>query len=136
MIYSTNKQRGNAGLSLAIAYYGCNDYTVSIPLNDTQDYDLIVDKNGDLLKVQVKFVSYKDKYGAYQANLKSSGGTKGAIYKTVKDTNIDIVFIVCSDKTLYEIPISEIENSSSLNLRKEPSRYSNAKDYSKFIVTI
>ena len=45
MIFESNKQKGNAGLGIAVAYYSSNGYTVSIPLNDTQDYDLIVDKN-------------------------------------------------------------------------------------------
>ena len=45
MIFKSNKEKGNAGLGIALAYYSTNGYTVSIPLNDTQDYDLIVDKN-------------------------------------------------------------------------------------------
>ena len=32
----TNKERGRAGLCLAIAYFGANGYTVSLPINDTQ----------------------------------------------------------------------------------------------------
>lgn len=44
MIFNTNKEKGNAALGLAIAYFSSNGYTVSIPLNDTQDYDLIVEK--------------------------------------------------------------------------------------------
>lgn len=46
MIIETNKDKGRAGLSLAIAYFGTNGYTVSLPINDTQWYDLIVEKNG------------------------------------------------------------------------------------------
>lgn len=45
MKIDTNKEKGNAGLSLGIAYFGSNGYTVSIPLNDTQWYDLIVEKD-------------------------------------------------------------------------------------------
>ena len=41
----TNKQRGNCGLGIAIGYFSTNGYTVSIPLNDTQDYDLLIDKD-------------------------------------------------------------------------------------------
>ena len=44
MYFSTNKEKCNTGLGIAIAYYTSNGYTVSTPLNDTQDYDLIVDK--------------------------------------------------------------------------------------------
>lgn len=46
MIYETNKDKGRAGLSMAIAYFGCNGYTISVPLNDTQWYDLIIEKDG------------------------------------------------------------------------------------------
>lgn len=45
MIFNTNKDKGRAGISAAIAYYGMNGYTVSIPLNDTQDYDLVIEKD-------------------------------------------------------------------------------------------
>ena len=45
MLFETNREKGRAGMSLAIAYFGSNGYTVSIPLNDTQWYDLIVEKD-------------------------------------------------------------------------------------------
>ena len=48
MKFATNKEKGNTGLGIAIAYYSSNGYTVSIPLNDTQDYDLIIDKNNNI----------------------------------------------------------------------------------------
>ena len=38
MKFGTNKEKGNSGLGMAIAYFSANGYTVSIPLNDTQDY--------------------------------------------------------------------------------------------------
>ena len=48
MNFNTNKETGNTGLGVAIAYYISNWYIVSIPLNDTQDYDLIVEKDNKL----------------------------------------------------------------------------------------
>ena len=62
--------------------FSTNDYVVSIPLNDTQDYDLIVEKNGILQRVQVKATGCIGKGGNYQVALKSCGGTKGKTYKT------------------------------------------------------
>ena len=62
MKFNSNKEKGNTGLGIAIAYYSANGYTVSIPLNDTQDYDLIVDKDNILKKIQVKATSCKTKY--------------------------------------------------------------------------
>ena len=116
MIFKSNKEKGNAGLGIAIAYYSANGYTVSIPLNDTQDYDLIVDKNNVLKKVQVKATSCKTKYNKYQVALKSCGGTKGETYKTIIDTKIDEVFVVTDTMEMFIIPIEEIKNNTTLNL--------------------
>ena len=114
----TNKEIGNASLGTAIGFFTNAGYTVSIPLNDTQDYDLLVDFDGIIKKVQVKGTSFKTNYGIYQVSLKSSGGTKGKIYKTIKNTDIDLVFIATDTGTMYLIPKSIIKNTSSLNLNE------------------
>ena len=82
MKFSSNKEKGNSGLGMAIAYFSSNGYVVSIPLNDTQDYDLVIEKDGKLAKVQVKATGCKTKNNIYQLSLKSCGGTKGKEYKT------------------------------------------------------
>ena len=79
MIFSDNKEKGNAGLGFAIAYFSSNGYTVSIPLNDTQDYDLVIEKNNIIKTVQVKATGCKTKYNVYQVALKSCGGTSNTI---------------------------------------------------------
>ena len=123
MKFSTNKEKGNTGLGIAIAYYTSNGYIVSIPLNDTQDYDLIVEKDNKLKRVQVKSTSCQSKYGIYQVALKSCGGTKGKIYKTVINTNIEEVFVLTGDFSMYIVPITEINNRSSLNMGERYLKY-------------
>ena len=123
MNFKTNKEKGNTSLGVAIAYYSSNGYTVSIPLNDTQDYDLIVDKENKLKKVQVKSTACKTKYGNYQVALKSCGGTKGRTYKTVIDTNIDELFIFTENLDIYIIPIEEIKNKATLNICEKYNKY-------------
>ena len=123
MKFKTNKEKGNTGLGIAIAYYSANGYTVSIPLNDTQDYDLIVDRDNVLKKVQVKATSCKTKYDKYQVALKSCGGTKGKTYKTVIETNIDELFIVTDTMNIFIIPIEVIKNKSTINLCEKYEKY-------------
>lgn len=123
MELKTNKEKGNTGLGIAIAYYTSNGYTVSIPLNDTQDYDLIVDKANKIIKVQVKFTSCMTKYRVYQVALKSCGGTSGRTYKTVIDTNVDELFIVTDNIDIYIVPIKEIQNKATLNLCDKYEKY-------------
>lgn len=139
MVIKNNKDKGNAGMSLAIAYFGCNGFIVSIPLNDTQDYDLIIDSDLGLKKVQVKFTDFKNKAGNYVANLRSAGGTKGAVYSRVIDLKVDFLFVVCSDKTMYMIPLEDLTCTNSIVLNKlnqKRNKNQNTKDYSTFIVEI
>ena len=116
MYFSTNKEKGRSSLGIAIGYFSINGYTVSIPLNDTQDYDLIIEKDGKIETVQVKSTDCKTKYGVYQVALKSSGGTKGKSYKTVVDTKVDKLVIITKELNIYIIPIKDIKNKSTLNL--------------------
>ena len=116
MYFNTNKQKGNCGLGMAIAYFSTKGYTVSIPLNDTQDYDLIVEKNGILQRVQVKATGCIGKGGNYQVALKSCGGTKGKTYKTVIETGVELIFILTEIREMYLIPKNQIVNSSTLSL--------------------
>lgn len=123
MIDMTNKQRENCGLGIAIGYFSTNGYTVSIPLNDTQDYDLLIDKDNKIKSVQVKYTTCKTKYGNYQVALKSCGGTKGTTYKTVVDTNVDFLFIATNQLDMYLIPKEEVTNKSTLNLCDKYEKY-------------
>lgn len=123
MNFNSNKEKGNTGLGMAIAYFTANSYIVSIPLNDTQDYDLLVDKEGVVSKIQVKATGCKTKNNIYQVSLKSCGGTKGKEYKTIINTDVDYLFIVNTELRMYLIPKIEIHNKSTINLGKKLDKY-------------
>lgn len=128
MLFGTNKEKGNAGMAMAIAYFGANGYTVSIPLNDTQDYDLIVDNNSCLQKVQVKASGAVQASGSYEVSLVNTGGTRGEIYGRVCESSVDLVFILTEDKAMYLIPIEELRDN------RKSVKVSKTNNYSKFLV--
>ena len=80
MLFETNQDKGRAGISAAIGYFGTHGYTVSIPLNDTQGYDLIVDDGKKLMKISCKATGSRSKSGASIVSLRNCGGTNGAVY--------------------------------------------------------
>jgi len=123
MVVNTNRDRGNAGLALAISYYGANGYTVSIPLNDTQDYDLLIDNGVSISKVQAKFSKQRSEHGVQKVPLRSSGGTNGGVYKTLIDTNIDILFCSNPNMEMWAIPKSELTQRNVLNLGEKYHKY-------------
>lgn len=116
--FSTYSRQGNVGVAYAIAYYSKLGYTISIPLTDTQDYDLVVDTGNTLLKVQVKTTTYKKENGIYQLNLKVNGGNRSGIgkTKTFDQNNCDLVFAMTEQFDFYSIPKSEISATSSISL--------------------
>ena len=73
------KQTGRTGLSMAITYFTLQGYTVSLPMNDTQWYDLIVEKDDNFFTVQCKATQTDDN----TISLRSKGGTKGVTYDNI-----------------------------------------------------
>ena len=128
LIVNTNKDRGRVGLSLAIAYFGSNGYTVSLPLNDTQWYDMIVEKSGIFQTVQCKFSSSENA----EISLTSKGGTNGSVYDRITDHPLDILF--CSDKDMKDL--IEYGNQRSIVLRTTPNSNGQGFNTYKYMVNI
>ena len=116
-----SKKQGDVGLGIAISYFTIKGYTVCIPLTDSQDYDLIVEFNECLNRIQVKTTFYKTKYGSYQVGLKVCGGNR--TYNTVKKfdkLSCDYLFIVTEEDNRYLIPTSVFNSlRSNINLCKK-----------------
>ena len=110
------KQQGNIGLGIAIQYFTQNLYLVSLPLNDSQDYDLIVeDRDGTLKKVQVKTSSQLKRNNVYEIKLSVQGGNskKNFIHKKANEVIYDWLFILCENGDRYLIPKEIIKNLKS-----------------------
>ena len=119
-IHKNSKKQGDHGLGSAINWCCENGYTVSLPLTDSQDYDMIVDIENVLLRVQVKTSSFKTKYGIYNVSLSVKGGNRSSI-GTVKNLDIrfvDALFILTDNGDRYFIPVSELKGFSNINLGK------------------
>ena len=116
------KQQGNIGIGQALAYFTGLKWTVSIPLNDSQDYDLIVDDGSTLHRVQVKTTKYVTKSGSYQAMLKTCGGNQSwtGVSKKFDNTSVEILFVLCENGDMYCMPTKDLNVTSTINLSKYP----------------
>lgn len=105
---------------MAINYFTLSGYTVSIPLNDTQWYDLIIEKDGIFKTVQCKATLTKNN----TIDLRSTGGTKGCVYDNIlNNDNLDYLFCVDKDLNMQNIPVIEIKKSgvrTSIFLQNNP----------------
>lgn len=92
-------------------------YEVLLPIGDKQPYDLVVDKNGLLLKVQCKYTSHKEKSGNYSVSLRITGGNQsfnGA--KKYQPGDFDLLFVYTQDGERYEFPSELAVNRNSLTM--------------------
>lgn len=119
------KFQGNIGLGSAIQYFTSQNIIVSLPLNDSQDYDLIIDDGNILKRVQVKTCYNKTKYGIWHVNLKICGGSSKTqrIIKNNDQILYDLLFVLCADGCRYLIPKNHIKSKTSININKNFNKF-------------
>jgi hypothetical protein len=111
-----SKKQGNVGLGEAIAFFTRMGITVSVPLTDAQEYDLVVDIGGVLKKVQVR-TSLQLQNGKYKVDLRTKGGNQSwnRVVRYFQDSHVDLLFALTGDGKAYCIPAGEIDSRSCLN---------------------
>lgn len=110
---------------MAISHFAHNGYHVALPIADIQRYDLIVEKEGVLQRVEVKSTRFKQKKGYYLVGLKTNGGNQTGAHKIkpISKNDCDIVFIYCEDGTSYLIPIEIVDGRSVQTLSPKYDPY-------------
>jgi hypothetical protein len=123
------KQKGDAALGQAIAYFLGQGYEICLPIGDKRDYDLIVEKEGILARVQVKYGGlYKDETRCTVA-LRVMGGNQSYFYaKKYSADAFEYLFVHTAKGESYVLPWNtEIIGKSVISIE--------AKKYVKYRVT-
>lgn len=58
-LFMDNKQKGRNGLLLGMSYFGRQGYTISLPINDTQWYDFVIEKMVNLKQYNANILIQK-----------------------------------------------------------------------------
>ena len=87
--------QGNAGLGQAIAHYTKHGYGVAIPLTDCEDWDLIISKDSNLRKVQVKTGTQQGSNGSeiFEASVKGGNNGRNKTNKIISVQDWDELFL-------------------------------------------
>ena len=123
--FKNSKKRGDAGLGIAIAWFTAEGYTVSIPLTDSQDYDLVVGIDDKLYRVQVTTTSQKQQSGNYVIELRTvSYGGKDYTIKHFDSKVVDYLFVITDSGNKYLIPVQVFgQRRRSLTLSSDYQRF-------------
>lgn len=130
--------QGNIGLGKAIEYFTSNQMTVSVSLNDTQKYDLAVEIDGKLSRVQVKTSRNRTASGAYQILLRHCGVASGKNVCTPFDrSGCDYIFAYTADDKMYLIPSEKISSSNAINVGEKYKEYEvHSRRFSEFAMSV
>ena len=118
--------QGNIGLGKAIEYFTSKCIPISLPLNDTQPYDLIADFNGSLQRIQVKTTRYTETQGkSYAVQLRNCGGNRTGKARAVPfdNTSCDYLFVYTAANKMYLIPSKNIDATNSITVGIKYTEY-------------
>ena len=134
---NTKHRQGTVSQLLAASYLVENGYIVSEPINDFNEYDLVID-NGKLNRVQVKTIYWDNSKKRYLISLVTSHIRGGGRKPNKKYTNNSFDLLVGIEKetgAIYQIPIKEVVGRRSITLypKEKPtpvnSRYQEFERY-------
>ena len=102
------KELGDMAVGNAISYFISNKYEVCLPIGDKRDYDFLVEKNGEIKRVQVKFAGISSR-GKCVAGLRITGGNQSFNYsRKYKKNSFDILFVYTGRGQKYVLPWSHV----------------------------
>lgn len=122
----TSKDKGNIALGRAIQYFTSKGYSVLLPLNDAQDYDLAFDDGESIKTVQVKYTSQTLTSGNYWFKLIVCGhkNKEGTNYEKIPVYNkINYYFVSTANEEDYFIPTVDICSKKTCTLTAEMKKY-------------
>ena len=113
------KYKGDIALGQAIAYYTKNEYEVLLPIGDKRHYDFVIEKNGVLQKVQVKYAGMYAS-GICKVGLRITGGNQKINYsRKYANESFDVLFVYSQKGEAYHIPWNEVSARNELTIEVE-----------------
>lgn len=113
------KQTGDETEARIIAALIGEGYSVSVPFGDNDKYDLVVDTDSRLLRIQCKTGWIEDEVIRFKTASKTT--TDGDVTMNDYDGEIDAFAVRCKDnRELYWVPIEDVGKKSTYLRLSEP----------------
>ncbi|OGK16023.1 hypothetical protein A2774_01650 [Candidatus Roizmanbacteria bacterium RIFCSPHIGHO2_01_FULL_39_12c] len=114
------KELGDVAVAQAINYFVSQGYEVCLPIGDKRHYDIVIEKNGKLKKVQVKFAGlYKNK-NQCKVGLRITGGNQSYSYaKKYSDNAFESLFVYTERGERYFLPWDKVDCRNELTIETD-----------------
>ena len=117
------KDKGDIAVAGAISYFMFNGYEVCLPIGDKKPYDLVVEKDGALYRVQIKYAGFYTGVGKHKAALRTMGGNQSYYNaKKYEKNDFELLFVYVANGRKFLLPWDQIINTNSLSI--EASKFS------------
>lgn len=117
------KERGDLAVGQAINFFIKNKYEVCLPIGDKRDYDLVIEKDGVLQKVQVKFAGLYARGNVCKVGLRITGGNQSFLYsKKYKQNAFDLLFVYTEKGEVYLLPWKDVTFRNELSIETKKYR--------------
>lgn len=114
---TTTVTQGSIGMSAAIYKLTQLGYRVAIPLVDNQEYDLIVDIEKTLCKVEVKSTSVKSVSNSWAVQIKKVRSNRTTNVISGFDSSlVDFMFVYTTEGDCFFIPAEDIDTKNQLTV--------------------
>lgn len=124
MSQPTRKQKGDLAELKVACDLRRRGYGLAIPFGEESDYDLVIDREGTLERVQVKYVESDEKI--VLVSCRSNSLTNGKVRRVKRYTNATIDWLAVYDRTTdacYYVPASKLgDGRDMLTLRLSEPR--------------
>lgn len=114
------KDKGDIALGYAISYFLATGYEVCLPIGDKRAYDMIVEKDSIIQRVQVKYAGLYHKKNQCLVGLRITGGNQSYHYaRKYQDGAFDTLFVYTERGEKYHIPWKLIEARNELTVESD-----------------
>lgn len=119
-VMSSKTWQGDIGVATAILHFQRihPDAVVSVPTTEHSKYDLVVDYDGKMQRVQVKTSTARPTNDKYEVQLRTNGAnytTKSNVTK-ISSELVDLVFILTGDGHAYVIPAEMLDGRTTVRM--------------------
>ena len=119
-----SKYKGDIAVGQALNYFLTNGYEVFLPIGDKRDFDLIIEKENKLGRVQIKYAGIWAGRDRCIVSLRVMGGNRSYhTAKKYKPDSFDHLFVYTAKGENYFFPVAKLGLPRS-TLSVETSKYS------------
>jgi hypothetical protein len=122
------KQKGDLAELMVAADLRRRGFKIALPYGEDWDYDLIIERHGNLERIQVKYCASRGTVVFVKCY--SHSLTNGRVRATKRYTADTVDWIAVWDATtatVYYVPSSQFDGHSQLTLRLAPTRNNQSK---------